>query len=900
MSGARAALRISRRDAWRAKGRSSLVVAMVGLPVLAITAMLTLLVTFDVSPQEGLAAQLGSADALIRTNAWSDEEGVEQDHTGTYVTSTGSGRPGKEPTPARPWTAEEVARLLPAGSKVVPWTGSAEYYRSSRWLGDASVSELDLREPMTRGLFVLRDGRLPGATDEVVVSPDFAAHGVTAGSTLTLLGNPRAYRVVGTVTAPQAVRTGLVVGLPGGRLAVHTPSTEWLVDTSRPVTWDDIKRFNARGSVVVARAMVMDPPPEALESDAAPAPRSGLQMLLSGMGVMMIVLEVVLLAGPAFAVGIRRRRRELALIAAQGASAAQLRRVVLADGLVLGGLAAVLGLLGGLGLARATLAVGLWTAFVPSSGPFEVPWVPVAGVAVLGLVSALLAAVVPARQAARADVVAVLAGRRGAVAARRGWPVAGLVMTVAGLALTIGGTRQGALWVTGPHRSPGVWATSYLGVIAGSLLAMLGLVAMTPMLVGLAARVTVRLPLPFKLAGRDAARNRGRTAPAVAAVMAATAGLVAVSILSASEGERYARQYRPEWTRGSLVIQGTSGTGAEMPLVRAAVEQALPGVPTMLVYTRFTDAGRSRNVAVVEPRCADPSACAGQCDEPEPCGRLYGRVMVGGADLLRYLVGREDPASAAALADGKAVLLAALARDGKATLSISESDALGRRSARRVQVPAVTVNPERRPAADALLPLSLAATLELDARPSELVIDPAVHQVTSEEEARITRRVAAVTSLTYITLEQGPRRNELPFLVLMGAAVILVLGGTFAATGLAAADARPDVATLGAVGAPPRLRRLVTAGQAWFVAATGVTLGALVGLVPGIATTWRMNVFPGYGGWVSYTPVSRIPTPVVVIPWPSIVALVVLLPVVAALVAGLFARTRIPLARRME
>ncbi|GII61966.1 hypothetical protein Skr01_20510 [Sphaerisporangium krabiense] len=896
MSGARAALRISRRGAWRAKGRSSLVVAMIGLPVLAITAMLTLLVTFDISPQEGLTARLGSADALIQTNTWSNEEGVEQDYSGTYITSLASGEPGKEPVPARPWTAEEIAGLLPAGSEVVPWTSSAEYYQSGRWMGDASVNELDLREPITRGMFVVGEGRLPGATDEVVVSPDFAAHGVTVGSALTLLGNTRTYRVVGTVTAPQAVREGLVVGLPGGRLALRGPATEWLVDTPRPVTWDDVKRFNARGSVVVSRALVMNPSPEALESGAAPEPRAGLQVLLIGMSVMMIVLEVVLLAGPAFAVGIRRRRRELALIAAQGASEAQLRRVVLADGLVLGGLAAVLGVLGGLGLAWATLAMGLGTALTPSSGPFEVPWVLVAAVAALGLVSALLAAVVPARQAARADVVAVLAGRRGVVAARKGWPLAGVVMTVLGLALTIGGTRQGAFLVTGSRESPGVWATTYLGVIGGSLLAMLGLVAMTPMLVGAVARVTACLPLPFKLAGRDAARNRGRTAPAVAAVLAATAGLVAVSIISASEAEREARQYSPSWTRGSLVVQGLSGTGAEMPLVRAAVAQALPGVPTALVYRHSIEAGRSRNVAVVEP----PGACAGQGGDPGLCDRPTGDVMIGGADVLRYLVGRDDPASAAALADGKAVLLAALARDGKATLSITDSDAVGRTSARQVRVPAVTVNPERRPPADALLPLSLAATLKLGARPAELVVDPAVHQVTSEEEARIARQVAAVTSLAYITLEQGPRRDWIPFLVLIGAAVILVLGGTFAATGLAAADARPDVATLGAVGAPPRLRRLVTAGQAWFVAATGVTLGALVGLVPGIATTWQMNVFPGYDVWLSRSSISRLPVPVVVIPWPSIVALVVLLPAVAALVAGLLSRTRIPLARRME
>ena len=50
----------------------------------------------------------------------------------------------------------------------------------------------------------------------------------------------------------------------------------------------------------------------------------------------MALLEVVLLAGPAFAVIARRMQRSLALMAATGATPPQARRVVLASGLVLG------------------------------------------------------------------------------------------------------------------------------------------------------------------------------------------------------------------------------------------------------------------------------------------------------------------------------------------------------------------------------------------------------------------------------------------------------------------------------------------------------------------------------------------------------------------------------------
>ena len=63
--GWRPALRMARREALRARGRSILVLVMIGLPVLAIVALDTLARTSDVSTVEGLSRRLGSADALV-------------------------------------------------------------------------------------------------------------------------------------------------------------------------------------------------------------------------------------------------------------------------------------------------------------------------------------------------------------------------------------------------------------------------------------------------------------------------------------------------------------------------------------------------------------------------------------------------------------------------------------------------------------------------------------------------------------------------------------------------------------------------------------------------------------------------------------------------------------------
>ena len=59
-----------------------------------------------------------------------------------------------------------------------------------------------------------------------------------------------------------------------------------------------------------------------------------------------------------------------------------------------------------------------------------------------------------------------------------------------------------------------------------------------------------------------------------------------------------------------------------------------------------------------------------------------------------------------------------------------------------------------------------------------------------------------------------------------------MLGGTLTATFLALSDARPDLATLSAVGAAPRTRRRVAAAYALVIGFVGAVLGAVVGLHP--------------------------------------------------------------------
>jgi putative ABC transport system permease protein len=130
-----------------------------------------------------------------------------------------------------------------------------------------------------------------------------------------------------------------------------------------------------------------------------------------------------------------------------------------------------------------------------------------------------------------------------------------------------------------------------------------------------------------------------------------------------------------------------------------------------------------------------------------------------------------------------------------------------------------------------------------------------------------------------------------------------MLGGTLTATFLALSDARPDLATLSAVGASPRTRCGVAAAYAVVVGVVGAVLGAAVGFIPGIAVTWPLTSQSGgscvvVGSGRCEATGTQI-GPFLDIPWLMVIGLVVVLPALTALVVGLFARSRLPMVARL-
>lgn len=243
------------------------------------------------------------------------------------------------------------------------------------------------------------------------------------------------------------------------------------------------------------------------------------------------LLETGLLAGAAFAVGARRSRRVGALLAVVGAESGTVASVLRRQGLLCGLVGAVGGGLLGVG---AGLAV-VWSAsargvVLPPAG---VPWPLVVAAMAIGVVSAFVAAWIPARVIASQNAWAAVRTTNAAPPApSRAKAAYALVLVGVAVAATVAAT----VWLRSLRTLPEVetFFPVYGFVLMASVTAVLiGVLMLIPMAVHRLGRAAGRLPLSLRLAARDADRNRGRTVPVTAAMAAAAAiAVLALTMLA--------------------------------------------------------------------------------------------------------------------------------------------------------------------------------------------------------------------------------------------------------------------------------------------------------------------------------------------------------------------------------
>nr|WP_202542671.1 FtsX-like permease family protein [Streptomyces sp. SID2563] len=929
----------------RAKGRSALVVAMIALPVLGVTAADITYRSAELSPAEQLTAEIGSADALYSDVGLGP---IQQMPDGNMYDRASGKELSEEPPPV------DMPAVFPKGVRAISEQSVSATVTTSYGIASTEITEIRTSDRMARGRIDLVGGAFPRSAGELVATEAFLeSAGLRVGSDVTVTTSGKKYTITGAVELPADLDAKALYAEPGAVIApwaalagrdkkVPEPQpgdTRWLVERAGEagIGWQDVLAANKAGALVTSRQVFENPPPDSevplLRTNPQYASDRSYTSDATGAALITVVamalLEVVLLAGPAFAVGARRSRRQLGLLGTCGGDRSQVRAVVLGGGLVLGGVGAVAGVVTGLVLTAVfrPLIEG-WAGH--RFGSLALHPAELLVIAVLGLVTGLLAAFAPAIVAGRQSVLESLTGRRGVRRSSRVLPVTGACVLALGVLIAVyGGTAGNSTLVAG-----------------GSVVAELGLLACIPVIVGLLGRLGRRLPLSPRMALRDAARNRGRTAPAVAAVMAAVAGSVAIATYMSSSLAENDYAYMPMLTKGTIALTAGDPEAAErLPAARAAVEHDMAVTGRRADISRvwagsdcnvyYEDDNGCGSVSLVKPagkghtcpldtKGAKELAARLSADEHRAMMRTpacvdvhtsagsFGynsdNVVVGDAALLGTYVKLDDPAAAAALKAGTPVLLnEAYAENGEVTLKAVHTynakdkknrklhPGPARKTTDRLKVYIAKAEYATTPGIRMILPQRTAERLGLHTEPYGSVYAVA-HEPTEAESQRVSAAIDQAGGGLWVQTNSGPNdRDSTILLILTLFAGVVTVGAAAITTGLAKADAEADLTTLSAIGAAPRVRRSLSGFQCLVVALTGVLLGTAAGLVPAVAL--RLVDLREAMEYMRENPMESAYTPIV-LPWATIGLLAVAVPLLAGGLAAVFTRSRVALARR--
>lgn len=842
------ALRIARRSVRRHLWRSLLIITLVALPVAGATV----------------------ADGLVRSVTDRDIDVAKDIGTADAIVTVYDRR------------RFDIAAVLPPGARAVPV--GATYYPGSMRLavGDRIVrSRLDivaLGDPLTTHLARLTSGRLPKAPNETLVTGPLAER-------LDLLdgdGNLRRDAVVRVSDGPSVAVTGLAVKpfclncadvvarpdtllkgfmldgspLPVGYLVDLPPGLDaaevartWPIGASKIATRDSYEEFT-------------------LPNDGLFSATNEPLLLFVGLGLVGIVVT----AGSAFAVGARRQVRELGLVAVNGGTAGHVRRIVLAQGLVLGVLGAATGLL--VGAAVTVLGLPLWERLTNQLiEDLRFGWAELAAAAAVGILASVVAAAVPAFGVARMRPADALAGRFRVAAPTAQLPLLGVLLVLAGL----GGVIAAGLLARGRlaehdellRRYGYAWPADRTlpayGSLAGAVVAVVGLLLVMPALVTAVGRLGDRLPSSGRLAVRDAVRHRHRTVAAGAAIMITVAGSLVAAFVFAAQSANEQKTLPDNTalaTRDGVAMINVRANGAQqLAHVRANATRAVPEamVRDVKLVSAYPDEPIVNAIqlydATLAPGCRDNASNLG----------------VGTPELIELSTGQKPDARVrSALAEGKVVVFdpCLVDEDGMVSLNINLPDT--------ITMPAYVATPA--PGTGDYtwdLPNAFVSLETVAAHGWAYYLSSVA--VTYPEPADLDAVRTAVEDAgvdLYVGESTGGYATGLTF-VMAGLAGLVAFLGAGVTVALSASEGRTDLATLAALGAPPRRRRMLAGAQALVV--TG--LGTLAGLVLGVCVSFAAVPI----AWLPGFPV----------PWQQLLVTTLAVPLLASAVAVLVTPSRL-------
>lgn len=387
--------------------------------------------------------------------------------------------------------------------------------------------------------FTLRDGRAPGAPDEVVLDAGTASSGDFAvGDTVQIASSTTPvedYELVGIVGFGESDN------LAGATFALFDLPTVQTIAGREGQLSDIYVQVEPGADVPTVITAVQSVLPEDTSAESAQsAAEEQAGEIQEGLGFftnfLLVFAFVALFVGSfiiynTFRIVITQRMRELALLRAIGSTRGQVVRTVLLEAVIVGLVSSVIGIVAGLGLAVGLRAILDAFGLALPSGSLIVAPRTVLVALLVGVVVTALSALFPAIAASRIPPVAAM--RADEVAPKkqsmRLRTVIGVVVLIAGAAL---------IW-SGLNNDSGSTTVILTSVGVGALVMVLGAYVLSALLAGPVAAV---LGAPFarffgvsgKLAQRNAGRSPRRTSATAAAIMVGIALITMASILSAS------------------------------------------------------------------------------------------------------------------------------------------------------------------------------------------------------------------------------------------------------------------------------------------------------------------------------------------------------------------------------
>ncbi|MEM7092976.1 MAG: FtsX-like permease family protein [Actinomycetota bacterium] len=453
---------------------------------------------------------------------------------------------------------------------------------ASSWAGPSPVSS-----------WTLIDGRAPGPDEIVIDTLQAEVAEIAIGDTIPIVApaieNPVEVTVVGTVVFGDEASGGVspYFNLFDLTTMQTLMGAEGLLDGIALNAVDDVS--NNQLIAAVEQATDFNPALEAVPGATLVQEQNDefgeiidiIGYVLLGFAVVVLFVSIFIIYNT-FAILVSQRIRQFGLLRSVGMLGSQLTRMVFIEALIIGVLASILGLFGGIGIAN--LLKWIFATASDGGGFPDGPLVfrlrTIIIVFALGIGVTLGSAMIPAWLAQRIPALAALRdGAAGAESSYRRRLTISTVLLIAGVGLYGAGLFAGGLSVSG--------RLSLLGF--GAVLLFLGAVAVS---VFFAATVTRFIGAPIErlrgLTGRlgrdNASRNPQRTAATAAALMIGLALITGVLVLAASLRSTFDTILEDSVAADLFVYEEQQG----LPFAGTAVDQLLE-VPEIADVAGFVD-----------------------------------------------------------------------------------------------------------------------------------------------------------------------------------------------------------------------------------------------------------------------------------------------------------------------